>query len=60
MIKLKHTGEIKNVSIEGQQFCVDKDGTVDVPAEFAERLIPFGFQLHVQDEKKPLKKITDK
>jgi len=42
-IKLKAPADVNSVSVDGQQFQVAEDGTVDVPGELALQLYGFGF-----------------
>jgi len=60
-IKLKAPEGQGNISFNGEEYLVDKQGIVDVPSEAAEALIAsFGFEVVVEEEKKGSKKAVEK
>ena len=57
-IKLKAPDGVTSASVEGQQFDVAEDGTVDVPAELALQLYGFGFGNAPQTEPTKAEKVA--
>ena len=57
MTKLSAPQGFGNVSFNGEEFVVGKNGVVEVPSEAVEALKPFGFEVFIEpeSEKKPKK-----
>lgn len=51
-MKLKAPDGIKNVAIDDQEFQVDKDGIVEVPDQYVEKVLVFGFTSVIVEDKK--------
>ncbi len=60
MAKLKAPEKIGNVSHDGKEYAIDKDGCIEVDDDLVHKFEPFGFKHHIQDEPKNQKKFKDK